>query len=366
MCLTPCACRLKIKDGLHPSQRQKKAFPNCWTHRQIFSLVKSMPKRQATTSSTRETRSRRRAATQDDSSSSPVPRAARSDATEPSVIDDVSLSANGPEAPGNNEFERTRARFLDIARDRAAHFAHFSAEDAEESGTVAGENVGPGSEADQSEAAEEERDWPGPFETAKQLVERRAAAAEARSQAQRAGGKNASDPAGKVEIPWRPKWEATEKQPSVGGGGGNDHGEERGRPADEEAAVAEATRPADAGERSGGKPGSRVGTDGGVVRGQVSRLYDLCLAVVSANAGEVESLEGVPDAIRRDLSRSMSVRRAVDGRMLRLLLAGVSRELVVADCSLASEDDLREALATCDRGRLEVSEGDRRWETGGE
>ena len=94
-----------------------------------------------------------------------------------------------------------------------------------------------------------------------------------------------------------------------------------------------------------------------MIRGQVSRLYDMCLAVVSANASEVESLDGVPDAIRRDLSRSMSVRRAVDGRMLRLLLAGVSRELVVADCSLASEDDLREALSTCDRERLEVRVG---------
>lgn len=256
---------------------------------------------------------------------------------------DNSTAASEP----NSQLDRTRARFLRIARGRAAHFAHFT-DDPEGEISAAHETASNTSTQRRDRRAERERaerDWPGPFATARQLVEARAAAAEARSQAQEKGAdKGKEEEAQTFDIPWKPKWErdgadetATHKIPAADG-----------KPV--------ASGDSDSQSRSTPTVVKSVGKDGGVVRSRISRLYDLCLAVVSAHASEVETLDGVPDAVRRDLSRSMSVRRAVDGRMLRLLVDGVSSELVVADCSLASEDDLREALAMCDKDRLEVRE----------
>ncbi|GJP43874.1 hypothetical protein CLOM_g3276, partial [Closterium sp. NIES-68] len=92
---------------------------------------------------------------------------------------------------------------------------------------------------------------------------------------------------------------------------------------------------------------------GGGGRGPRS-LYSLCLELVATHIDGLESVEGVPDAVRRDLSACLSAQRRLDGRVLHLLLEGVATELSVADCSLVSEADLKSALSTCNAANLEL------------
>eukprot|EP00897_Mesotaenium_endlicherianum_P005611 jgi/Mesen1/5078/ME000252S04199 len=187
-----------------------------------------------------------------------------------------------------NAGERARQRFLEIARRRAAHFAHFQGDEDAGAGAGGGEAAeaqrapGGGQRAEQPPRAEQE-DWPGPFSTARRLVEGRAAAVAAR-EGQLAG----------------------------------------------------------AGEEAGAKKPRHVA--------------NMCALLVSAHIEHVESLVGVPDAVRRSLSAILSRRRKMVPRTLALLLEGAVSEICAADCSLISEPDLTQALAQCVPTRLEALE----------
>ncbi|GJP67990.1 hypothetical protein CLOP_g24746 [Closterium sp. NIES-67] len=294
-----------------------------------------------------------------------------------------------------------RRRFLSIARRRAAHFAHFddssrlssapragvrepppaarasapsasaqagAAERAAgsdapapalaggEGGPGGGNSAGGGGRggrreggAGRGEAGEAEH-WPGPFATARQLVRGRAAAAAARQAQGGAGARTGGSAAGEVE----------KSEGRAGAGAGASAVVAGGVVAWTPKARVPDLALTDS-KQQGGVKDWRIGTGGsgggggggGGGRGPRS-LYSLCLELVATHIDGLESVEGVPDAVRRDLSACLSAQRRLDGRVLHLLLEGVATELSVADCSLVSEADLKSALSTCNAANLEL------------
>ncbi|CAI5537407.1 unnamed protein product [Closterium sp. Naga37s-1] len=263
-----------------------------------------------------------------------------------------------------------RRRFLSIARQRAAHFAHFddssrltsarrtgaretspvagapppsaSAEAAATAGQGGGRGGSGGGQARGAGAAEQ---WPGPFATARQLVRGRAAAAAAR-QAQGGGGARTGESAGE-RVGRGSIAQGSEAGGEVGGGAGTTGTGASTVPA----GVAVSWTPKSQRNTGGGGRDERSGGGGGL--GPRS-LYSLCLDMVSAHIEALESLEGVPDGVRRDLSACLSAQRRLDGPALLLLVGGVAAELAVADCSLVGEADLHRALLTCHPAKLEL------------
>ncbi|KAJ7556353.1 hypothetical protein O6H91_05G079300 [Diphasiastrum complanatum] len=196
--------------------------------------------------------------------------------------------------------QTSRARFLEIARRRAAHFAHFNAEGDE---APAGAGSSKRTKRRRTQAANQQQaepqpqeDWPGPFSTARRLVEGRAAAAEARKIA---GASNLK--ASLVE--WSPS-----KKP--------------------ERIISVARTP--------------------------SSLFAKCLDVLCANMEHVESLQGVPDAIKKVLCARLCGNRKLDYKILRLLVDGAPSTIALPDCSFISEQELTEILAQCCRNSIEV------------
>lgn len=203
--------------------------------------------------------------------------------------------------PGPDAGERARARFIAIARRRAAHFAHFADDEAgegraemREGEAEAGASVAPPAEA-----------WPGPFSTAIKLVQDRAAAAAARADALANDGKKAT--AAPI-VDWKPS-------------------------------------------RSLGEMLS-----GRLCPLRIPTLFAMCTRLVTDHVEYVESMDGVPDVVRRNLSALICQRRKMDAPTLKLLIAGASTEISVKDCSLVTEAEMLEALATCELGRLEALE----------
>ncbi|CAI5476301.1 unnamed protein product, partial [Closterium sp. Yama58-4] len=266
-----------------------------------------------------------------------------------------------------------RRRFLSIARQRAAHFAHFddssrlssarrtapretspvagasapsaSAEAAATAGErggrvrrIGGEARGPG-EAEQ---------WPGPFATARQLVRGRAAAAAAR-QAQGGGGARTGESAGE-----RVGGESIAQGSEAGATRARGTGTTGTVSSTVPAGVAVSWTPKSQSQRETGGGGTDHRSGGGGSGRAPRSLYSLCLHVVSEHIEALESLEGVPDGVRRDLSACLSALRRLDGRALALLVGGVAAELAVADCSLVGEADLHRALTMCDPAKLEL------------
>ncbi|CAI7879844.1 unnamed protein product [Closterium sp. NIES-54] len=264
-----------------------------------------------------------------------------------------------------------RRRFLSIARQRAAHFAHFDDSSrlssarrtgARETSPVAGASA-PSASAEAAATAGERGDrgrrsggdargageaeqWPGPFATARQLVRGRAAAAAAR-QAQGGGGARTGERAGE-RVGGQSIVQGSEAGGTLGGGAGGTTGTGASTVP---SGVAVAWTPKSQRETGGGGVDHRSGGAGG--RGPRS-LYSLCLDVVSAHIEALESLEGVPDGVRRDLSACLSAQRRLDGPALVLLVGGVAAELAVADCSLVGEGDLHRALLSCHAAKLEL------------
>lgn len=217
---------------------------------------------------------------------------------------------------GRDAYERSRTRFLEIARRRAAHFAHF---DADGDRAPAGELPAPQHQQQQQRrrrrrldninnrndaqaqgqqqpppAAHE--DWPGPFSTARRLVEGRAAAAAARQHA------SSSTDAKVPLVDWHP---------------------------------------------------SRPAGDAPFHKRIRSSLQDMCLSILAAHADNIESLEGVPDFLKSRISAAFCGRRKMNSKTASLLFQGEPSEVRIPDCTLISETELTQILAQFSPCRVE-------------
>lgn len=183
-----------------------------------------------------------------------------------------------------------RDRFLAIARRRAAHFAFFNSED--EQSSASQKRPEPNIEG---RSDEEKRDWPGPFSTARRLVEERAAVLAARKEKLAGSGKSAS------LIEWEPMRDKDFKTHTL-----------------------------------------------------PPPLEELCLGVLCKHVEFIESLEGIPDATKKKICRAFCASRKVTAQVLRLFITGSQTEISVPDCSLVSEIELNELMAQCSTTNLEV------------
>lgn len=203
-----------------------------------------------------------------------------------------------------NRAEAARSRFLQIARNRAHHFAHFDADGNEapagapppRAGRRRGRQPGHADDlAPQPQLQPQQVDWPGPFSTARQLVNNRAIAAAARQ--------NADAPVGKVSaVEWQP---------------------------------------------------TRVPGDATFCRRKCPSLQDLCLGVLANNAEDVVSLEGVPDLLRIRISAAICERRKMTSKVLSLFFQGEPSEVHSLDCTQVCEDELVQMMKLASPGRLE-------------
>ncbi|CAK9213214.1 unnamed protein product [Sphagnum jensenii] len=223
-----------------------------------------------------------------------------------------------------NPQEASRARFLEIARRRAAHFAHFQADDEEGNGGVtaaaAANRGGQQQQKWRADAAveqaqvqnqQEREDWPGPFSTAIRLVEGRAAAAAARRQ------EVASTTAGNLKTAAIPlvNWSPTRK---LDGGDGSIRSRQQRRVA--------------------------------------PSLHDICAELLCANVNHVESLGCVPESMRKMIGARLCSRRMMTAQAIGLFFEGEPVEISVPDCSLIPELELTQQMAQCSTQRLEVLE----------
>lgn len=87
---------------------------------------------------------------------------------------------------------------------------------------------------------------------------------------------------------------------------------------------------------------------------QVPSLKNLCLGILSEHAADIESLEGVPDTLRHQLSWHLCSSRKMDEHMLDLLVKGSPTEIRIPDCSWATEDQLEKKLGSARTDRLAV------------
>ncbi|KAG4932301.1 hypothetical protein JHK87_046303 [Glycine soja] len=86
----------------------------------------------------------------------------------------------------------------------------------------------------------------------------------------------------------------------------------------------------------------------------VPSLQELCLEILANNADAMVSLEGVPDELRRKLSKLLCDSRKMNSRFLELLLSGSPTEIRIKDCSWLTEEQFAKSFQTCDTTRLEV------------
>eukprot|EP00850_Spirogloea_muscicola_P000622 SM000002S05702 [mRNA] locus=s2:1777468:1780750:+ [translate_table: standard] len=210
------------------------------------------------------------------------------------------VAAGGAPAEEADAGEVARARFLEIARRRASHFAHFTGDGGEARGRdEAGATPGA------APASEEREEWPGPFSTARRLVAGRAAAAAAREDAALAG-RDGQEIKKRPVVAWAP------------------------------------TRGLDDLPRR--PPGA------------LRSLFEMCMALLVTNVDYVESMRGVPDVVRRRLAAALCSRRKMGPKSLALLFEGAPTEVAIPDCSFVTEVELTHAMAQCSTDQLEVLE----------
>ncbi|XP_072953371.1 uncharacterized protein [Typha angustifolia] len=153
-------------------------------------------------------------------------------------------------------------------------------------------------EIEELEHASGEEDWPGPFSTAMKLIEER-------QEKLRARELNASlkiNTSSEVKIQWTPSKSLESKR-----------------------AVKLAPS-----------------------------LNDLCMKILLDNAEEIESLEGVPDALKHRLILMFCHYRKMNSGLLAHLLSGSPTEIRLSDCSWATDSEFEGIFGRCDTGRLKV------------
>ncbi|CAA7395634.1 unnamed protein product [Spirodela intermedia] len=152
----------------------------------------------------------------------------------------------------------------------------------------------------QDSSKEDPADWPGPFATAMKIINDR----EKRLQGRRLSSAPAPSESSELKIEWVPS------------------------------------------------PGHRLRC----LERQAPSLKDLCLGTLSEHATDIESLEGVPDNLRHQLSWHLCNSRKMDQHMLDLFVRGSPTEIRMPDCSWATEDQLEKILGRARTHRLTVLE----------
>lgn len=151
-------------------------------------------------------------------------------------------------------------------------------------------------ETDDSIPDANEEDWPGPFSTAMKII------AESKIKAHSLNLSSLKDGGAEVKIPWTPS--------NV----------------------------------------RRHMTMGNIA----PSLKDLCLKVLCENAEEIESLEGLPDAIKHNISMLLCHSRRMSSRFLGLLTKGSPVEIYLSDCSWATDKLFEELFSQCNITNLKV------------
>jgi hypothetical protein len=83
-------------------------------------------------------------------------------------------------------------------------------------------------------------------------------------------------------------------------------------------------------------------------------LRELSLMALAKNADEIESLVGIPCAMRCQLSVMLCQSRKMNMHHLGNLMEDNLTELRLSDCSWASEENFKNAFGKCDKSKLEV------------
>ncbi|CAL5228114.1 g11190 [Coccomyxa viridis] len=198
--------------------------------------------------------------------------------------DDVAVEIEDADDQVGNQ---RREEWAALARRRAAHFAHFGADDEEE-------------DEDNLHTGGTEARALGPWSSARQLVEGRAAALSAREDKIAAAAQAAAE--AEAAADWAPK---------------RDH-------------------------RLGPRPSPRVG-----------RLFDMCLDLLVEYIEDVETLYGLPSAIKVQLASAVCKARFLTPTVLRLFTEDTPDEVVLPECSALEAPCLSEAMAQCASPRLE-------------
>jgi hypothetical protein len=235
-------------------------------------------------------------------------------------------SQQGPPRPAPVDRRQVMA---DVARRRAAHFAHFDPDNdqlvgpqtrrparrrrgEEENGGGDDDNAAAddnaADDADDENASEDggvdphtgagaEARQLGPWASANQLDRARGRAAVRRAAKLREAALEGARAAREAAQLW---------QPRSGGGGGGD-----------------------------GNNAALPSTPIALPAGAVPRLASLALRVIADHIDDVESLWGLPCALRHDVAAELARRRALNERALMLLAEDRPAELVLPDCTLA-------------------------------
>ncbi|PKA47043.1 F-box protein [Apostasia shenzhenica] len=225
------------------------------------------------------------------------------------MSDEIQISAREPELgnanlsgkqmTGNSQVETRKGKSRrDADKNRAIElapqFAFFKAEE-EASEEEASEEEAPAD--DSLTDPYEEEDWPGPFSTAMKIIEEREAMLREREL-----NYSKKDGISEVKIPWTPSI----KQKPV---------------------TLEKSAPS---------------------------LKDLCMDVLCDNAEEIESLEGLPDAIKSKLAMLLCRLRRMSSRVLGLLTKGSPADVYLSDCSWTTETVFEEVFSQCNTGNLKA------------
>ncbi|MQL78047.1 hypothetical protein Taro_010475 [Colocasia esculenta] len=92
----------------------------------------------------------------------------------------------------------------------------------------------------------------------------------------------------------------------------------------------------------------------GCLKRLVPSLRDLAVRALSENAAEIESLDGVPNELRHQLSGCICKRRTMDEHVLDLFVRGSPTEIRVPDCSWASEEEFERIFVGANTDQLAV------------
>ncbi|OMO91768.1 Leucine-rich repeat, cysteine-containing subtype [Corchorus olitorius] len=209
----------------------------------------------------------------------------------------VDLSAEKVTLPDENPSnkrrnEGRRQQYRDVARENASRFAHFDAQEEDDSNISS-------VEAEREIPSEEEKpveDWPGPFSTAMKIIRDRA---EKLNVKQGSSSENVQS----VQIKWVPQ---------------------KGKGKD---------------ERSKRLPPS---------------LIEMCIRVLVNNADAIASLDLVPDVLRHKLCQMLCDSRRMDCNFLNLLVSGSPTEIRLRDCSWLKEEEFSKCFEGCDTTNLTV------------
>lgn len=191
--------------------------------------------------------------------------------------------------PQRSKTERVKDRFLETAMSFASQHARF--DQSREGGGGGGDLL----VDDARGGAVEVEDWPGPFSTARRILEDRQSKMNSKGAI---GSKGKRSP----KIEWVPK-SKIESLPC---------------------------------------------------RKPPPSLVELCIKTLCAYGEHITSLDYVPDALKSSLCGLLCDARKMDSHLLSLFFNGCPSEVRVKNCSDITEEQLKESIGLCDLSKLQV------------